>query len=70
LDITLGTLRILIVSKGLQESLSVGRVPLVLASVDYYWPIFKEASSFSHLVGEGIKGNPDEIDEDELRDRA
>jgi hypothetical protein len=58
------------IDKGLQDILSDEEAPLVLASVDYYWPIFKEASSYSHLIGEGIKGNPDEIDEDELHERA
>jgi hypothetical protein len=58
------------IDKGLQDILGDEEAPLVLASVDYYWPIFKEASSYSHLIGEGIKGSPDEIDEDELQERA
>jgi hypothetical protein len=58
------------IDKGLLDILGGEEAPLVLASVEYYWPIFKEASSYSHLVGEGIKGNPEEIDEDELRERA
>jgi hypothetical protein len=58
------------IDKGLQEILGEENAPMVLASVDYYWPIFKEASSYSHLIEEGIKGNPEEIDEDELHERA
>lgn len=58
------------VDKGLQDILGEEDAPLVLASVDYYWPIYKEASSYSHLVDEGIKGNPEEIDEEEMRERA
>jgi hypothetical protein len=58
------------IDKGLQEILGQENAPMVLASVDYYWPIFKEASSYSHLIEEGIKGNPEEIDEEELHERA
>ncbi len=58
------------VDKGLQDILREEDAPMVLASVDYYWPIYKEANSYSHLADEGIKGNPEEIGEDELHQRA
>ena len=58
------------IDKGLQDILGNEDAPLVLASVDYYWPIFKEASSYPHLLEEGIKGNPEDIDENEMRERA
>ncbi len=58
------------VDRGLQDILAGERAPLVLASVEYYWPIFAEASSYPHLVDGGIKGNPEEADEDELHKQA
>ena len=58
------------IDKGLQEILADEEAPLVLASVDYYWPIFTEASSYSRICEEGVKGNPEEMDEKELHDRA
>jgi len=58
------------IDKGLQPIIAEEDAPMILASVDYYWPIFREASSYSHVVDEGIKGNPEEMDEDELHERA
>ena len=37
--------------------------PLVVAGVDYLLPIFREASSYRHLVPQGIPGNPEELTE-------
>ncbi|MFW6134696.1 MAG: hypothetical protein ACOC5R_03895 [Elusimicrobiota bacterium] len=58
------------IDKGLCEILAEENAPLILASVDYYWPIFKEASSYSYLTEEGIRGNPEEIDNEELHTKA
>jgi hypothetical protein len=58
------------VDQGIREILADEEAPLVLASVDYYWPIFKEASSYPHIIDEGIKGNPEEIGDDELHVQA
>jgi hypothetical protein len=44
--------------------------PLVVAAVDYLLPIFREASSYSGLLGEGIAGNPDRLSDSELHRQA
>jgi len=58
------------IDKELKKILANEDTPLVVASVDYYRPIFKEASSYRQLMEAGISGNPDEIPDDELRKKA
>jgi len=33
--------------------------PLVLAAVDYFFPLYREVNSYPYLVEEGIEGNPE-----------
>jgi len=56
--------------KGVQELLANEQAPLVLAAVDYLLPIYQEANSYPYLVQEGIEGNPDELGEKELHEKA
>lgn len=58
------------VDKGLYGVLQDETSPLVLASVDYLLPIYKEANSYPHLLEQGISGNPDEMGEKELHNKA
>lgn len=44
--------------------------PLVLAGVDYLLPIYQETNSYPHLLEQCISGNPDEMGEKELHDKA
>jgi hypothetical protein len=44
--------------------------PIVLAGVEYYFPLYKEANSYPHLVEEGIPGNPEEQSLEELHAQA
>jgi len=44
--------------------------PLILAGVEYLFPIYKEANSFPHIVEEGIPGNPEEMSPIELHEKA
>jgi Bacterial archaeo-eukaryotic release factor family 3 len=44
--------------------------PLVIAGVDYLVPIFREASSYRHLVAAGISGNPEHLGAQELHAKA
>ncbi len=57
------------VSDGLTEFLG-GRVPLVLAGVEYLLPIYKEANTYSNLIDIVITGNPDLLSADELHKSA
>ncbi len=54
----------------LKSLLAGERSPLVLAGVEYLFPLYKEANSYSNLLEEGIKGNPDELKPDELHAQA
>jgi hypothetical protein len=49
---------------------SVEQSPVILAGVDYLFPIYKEANSFPHIVEEGISGNPEELSAKELHEKA
>lgn len=56
--------------EGLSELLAGKRAPLVLAGVAYLLPLYKEASSYQHLVDKGIPGNPEELRSEELHAAA
>jgi len=58
------------IDRELHKVLAGEDAPLVLASVDYYRPLFEEASGYPHLARSVISGNPDELDEDGLRRKA
>lgn len=52
-------------------NLLIGRKsPLVLAGVEYLFPLYKEANSYPHLLEEGIGGNPEELTPEELHTQA
>jgi len=44
--------------------------PVVLAGVEYLFPLYKEANSYPHLLEEGIPGNPEELTPEELHAQA
>lgn len=44
--------------------------PIVLAGVEYFFPLYKKANSYPHLVEEGIPGNPEELRPEELHAQA
>lgn len=58
------------IDQGLKEMLHGERAPLVIASVEYLMPIYKEANTYPHLVDAGVTGNPELLSADELRERA
>lgn len=58
------------IDRGLHELLRGEHVPLVLASVEYLWPIYHEANTYAHLLERGIPGNPDHLSVKELHDKA
>ncbi len=47
-----------------------GRDPLVLAAVEYLQPIYAEANTYPHLLAEGVRGNPEEFNVEELHRRS
>ncbi|OPY84347.1 MAG: hypothetical protein A4E72_02285 [Syntrophus sp. PtaU1.Bin208] len=46
------------IDKGLHDLLKEGNIPLILAGVEYHFPIYREANSYPFLMEEGIAGNP------------
>jgi hypothetical protein len=55
---------------GLHQLLHGEQAPLVLASVDYLWPIYHEANTYAHLLDHGVAGNPDRLSDKELHEKA
>ncbi len=47
-----------------------GQSPVVLAGVDYLFPLYKQANTYPHLVEEGIPGNPEELKPEDLHAKA
>jgi hypothetical protein len=59
-----------LIDKGLSELLRDKRAPLVLAGVDYLFPIYREANSYPYLLDEGVSGSPEGLSMDELHKEA
>ncbi len=58
------------IDRGLHPLLREEKTPLILAAVDYLQPIYRQANSYSHLLEQGVDGNPDRLSDRELHDRA
>ena len=41
--------------------MTASHAPLVLAGVDYLFPIYREANTYPHLLDKGITGSPEEL---------
>jgi len=54
------------IDRGLHEYLRNEHVPLILAAVDYYHPIYKLANRYSGLLDEGLVGNYDLANADKI----
>jgi hypothetical protein len=54
------------IDRGLHQLLQGEHAPLVLASVEYLWPIYRKASTYPHLAEKGVAGNPDRLSAAEL----
>jgi hypothetical protein len=59
-----------IVDRGIHDLLRNEHAPLVLAGVEFLWPIYQRANSYPHLLAGGVAGNPDRLSVRELHDRA
>jgi hypothetical protein len=58
------------IDAAVREWLGPRQAPLVLAGVDYLLPLYREASSYPHLVEAGLTGNPDDLRPEDLHARA
>ena len=51
-----------LIDRGLHDLFEDERAPLVLAGVEYLFPIYREANTYPRLIEEGIPGNPQGIE--------
>ena len=58
------------IDRGLCNLVQGKKAPLVLAGVDYLFPIYREASSYGNLFDDGIAGNPEGMSAHELHHQA
>ncbi|MEA3403557.1 MAG: hypothetical protein U9R79_20105 [Armatimonadota bacterium] len=57
------------VSKGIIKYMD-GRSPLIFAGVGDLFPIYRDANTYEHLLDQPIRGNPEHLWPEELRERA
>jgi len=55
---------------GLHDILRQENAPLVLSGVEYLFPLYRQASSYKHILDQGIPGNPEEMSPEDLHKRA
>lgn len=58
------------IDRGLHGVFRDETAPLVLAGVEYLFPIYHEANTYPHLLKQGIGGNPDRLNSETLRAKA
>jgi hypothetical protein len=58
------------IDHGLHDLLKEERSPVVLAGVEYLFPIYKEANTFLNLMEKGITGNPEGVKPEDLHKQA
>ncbi len=58
------------INEGLHKLLRAEQAPLVLAGVDYLFPIYKEANTYPRLIDKGVAGNPEVLSVKELHEQA
>jgi hypothetical protein len=58
------------IEAALHPLLQAEAVPLVLAGVEYLFPIYREVNRYPYLLEEGIAGNPEALRSDELHRKA
>jgi hypothetical protein len=58
------------VDKGLHEYLRSEKAPLLLAGVEYLFPIYRAANTYPYLIPEAVKGNPELLSAEELHAEA
>ncbi len=56
------------VDEELMKMIAGENSPLVLAGVEYYFPIYQQASDYPHLVEGGMTGSPDRLSPEELHE--
>ena len=58
------------IDRGLHKLLKDESAPMVLAGVEYLFPIYQQANTYPHLLHQGLPGNPDKLSSDMLHAEA
>ena len=58
------------VDAAVRQIVGTANIPMVFASVDYLFPMYREASDYREVVGEPLTGNPDDLRPETLHERA
>jgi hypothetical protein len=58
------------IDRGLHELLRDESAPLVLAGVEYLFPLYRQANTYPYLLAQGVPGNPDKLSADALHEGA
>lgn len=58
------------IDNGLEPFLNQEKLPLIVACVDYLFPIYKKANSYNFLENKFIEGNPEHTDIEKLADQS
>ncbi len=58
------------VDAGIQQKMTGTSAPLVLAGVDYLFPIYREANTYPQLIEKGLAGSPEELTVKELHKQS
>lgn len=58
------------VDEELNKFLAGERAPLVLAGVEYNFPLFRDASDYPNILMEGVSGSPDRLKPEEIHAQA
>jgi len=58
------------INEGLMKVLRDETAPLVVACVDYLFPIYREENDYKQLHPENVSGSPDRVGENELHEKA
>jgi len=59
-----------LLDQGIGTVVADKHAPLVLAGVEFLFPLYRQASDHPHLVDGGVPGNPAELSNEELHERA
>lgn len=59
-----------LLDQGIGTLVADKQAPLVLAGVEFLFPLYRQASDYPHLVEGGVPGNPAELSNEELHERA
>ena len=58
------------IDHGLHDLLKDEKAPMLLATVEYLFPLYRQANTYPHLLKEEIPGNPDKLCAETLHERA